>query len=57
MNFIPAAMSPEALAEGFKKLVVKLYGDEFTNWRRSAFVRRLRAQAQAKGKEAIHHEN
>jgi radical SAM superfamily enzyme YgiQ (UPF0313 family) len=57
VNFMPAAMSPEALAEGFKKLVVKLYDDEFTNWRRSAFVRRLRAQAQAKGKEAIHHEN
>jgi radical SAM superfamily enzyme YgiQ (UPF0313 family) len=55
VNFRPAGMSPEELAEGFKKLVVKLYGEEFTNWRRSAFLGRLRAHG--KGKEATHHED
>lgn len=43
VNFRPAGMSPEELASGFKKLVVKLYSEEFTNNRRTSFVRRLRA--------------
>ncbi|HSB13809.1 MAG TPA: radical SAM protein [Bryobacteraceae bacterium] len=55
VNFRPAGMSPEELAEGFRKLVVKLYGEECTNRRRNAFLRRLRAQS--KEKEAAHHES
>ncbi|MGD0577668.1 MAG: radical SAM protein [Bryobacteraceae bacterium] len=43
VNFRPAGMSPEELAEGFRQLVVRLYGEEFTNRRRSAFVSRLRS--------------
>jgi radical SAM superfamily enzyme YgiQ (UPF0313 family) len=43
VNFRPAGMSAEELAEGFRQLVVRLYGDEFTNRRRSAFVSRLRS--------------
>jgi hypothetical protein len=48
-------MSPEELADGFKGLVVKLYGEEFTNRRRNAFLRRIRAQS--KEKEVSHHES
>jgi radical SAM superfamily enzyme YgiQ (UPF0313 family) len=43
VNFRPAGMSPEELASGFKKLVVKLYSEESRNNRRASFVRRLRA--------------
>lgn len=43
VNFRPAGMSAEELAEGFRQLVVRLYGEEFTNRRRSAFVSRLRS--------------
>jgi radical SAM superfamily enzyme YgiQ (UPF0313 family) len=37
VNFRPAGMSAEELAAGFKQLVVELYGEEFTNWRRRNF--------------------
>ncbi|NLB56429.1 MAG: B12-binding domain-containing radical SAM protein [Lentisphaerae bacterium] len=37
INFEPTDMSVQELHDGFKKLVVKLYSEEFTNWRRSAF--------------------
>ena len=40
INFKPAGMSHEALHEGFKNLGVKLYSDEFTNWRRRNFFRK-----------------
>jgi radical SAM superfamily enzyme YgiQ (UPF0313 family) len=43
VNFRPEGMSAGELADGFRKLVVKLYGEEFTNRRRTSFVRRLRA--------------
>jgi len=32
------------LADGFRQLVVKLYGDEFTNWRRRNFRQQFRQQ-------------
>jgi radical SAM superfamily enzyme YgiQ (UPF0313 family) len=37
VNFIPRDMSVEELHKGFKKLVVDLYSDEFTRYRRSQF--------------------
>jgi radical SAM superfamily enzyme YgiQ (UPF0313 family) len=42
VNFRPSGMSPEELADGFRQLVVRLYGEEFTDRRRASFVRRLR---------------
>jgi radical SAM superfamily enzyme YgiQ (UPF0313 family) len=42
VNYRPRGMSPEALEDGFKKLVAELYSDEFTNWRRSTFRKNLR---------------
>lgn len=42
VNFRPAGMSAQELEDGFKKLVVQLYGDEFTRWRRRNFKRNLR---------------
>jgi radical SAM superfamily enzyme YgiQ (UPF0313 family) len=44
VNFRPREMSPEELERGFKKLVVELYGDEFTRWRRSRFRQNLRGR-------------
>ncbi|MGO9239345.1 MAG: B12-binding domain-containing radical SAM protein [Bryobacteraceae bacterium] len=46
VNFRPAGMSAEELAEGFRKLVVRLYGEENTNRRRGAFMNRLRSLSQ-----------
>ena len=40
INFRPANMSVEELSDGFKRLAVKLYSDEFTKWRRNAFRRK-----------------
>lgn len=37
INYQPKSMSVEELQDGFRKLVVKLYSDEFTNWRRNNF--------------------
>jgi radical SAM superfamily enzyme YgiQ (UPF0313 family) len=42
VNYVPRGMSPDALEDGFKKLVAELYSDEFTNWRRNTFRRNLR---------------
>jgi radical SAM superfamily enzyme YgiQ (UPF0313 family) len=42
INYRPRDMSPEDLDEGFKRLAVELYGDEFTRWRRSTFRENLR---------------
>lgn len=42
VNFRPSHMSIEELVSGFHKLVVKLYGDEFTRWRRDTFFKRHR---------------
>jgi hypothetical protein len=42
VNYVPRDMSPDALEDGFKKLVAELYSDEFTGWRRNTFRRNLR---------------
>ncbi len=44
INFLPAGMSVKELRQGFKKLVLKLYGEEFTNRRRRTFRENLRKQ-------------
>jgi hypothetical protein len=46
INFRPAGMSVEQLNDRFKKLVVELYSEEFTNWRRHTFKENLRQQKQ-----------
>jgi radical SAM superfamily enzyme YgiQ (UPF0313 family) len=48
INFQPANMSVAELHDGFKRLVVELYSEEFTNWRRFTFRERLRQQHQRK---------
>jgi radical SAM superfamily enzyme YgiQ (UPF0313 family) len=48
INFRPAGMSVEQLHDQFKKLVVELYSEEFTNWRRHTFKESLR-QRRRKG--------
>ncbi|HSQ05082.1 MAG TPA: DUF4070 domain-containing protein, partial [Burkholderiales bacterium] len=42
VNFRPSGMTAEQLAAGFRELAVKLYSDEFTQWRRSGFRRQLK---------------
>jgi radical SAM superfamily enzyme YgiQ (UPF0313 family) len=42
LNFKPSHMSAAELHDGFKKLVVDLYSEEFTNWRRSRFKHTVR---------------
>jgi len=49
VNFRPTRMSPETLADGFKRMVVRLYGAELTEWRRRRFRERMRSRATAKG--------
>jgi radical SAM superfamily enzyme YgiQ (UPF0313 family) len=49
INYKPSNMSAEKLHDGFKKLVVKLYGDEFTHWRRSRFKHIVREHRHGKG--------
>ncbi len=48
INFVPANMTVQELHEGFKKLAVELYRDEFTNWRRNNFIDALREQRHTK---------
>jgi radical SAM superfamily enzyme YgiQ (UPF0313 family) len=45
VNCRPTDMSPEQLAEGFRQLVVRLYGEEFTRWRRERFRESVRSAA------------
>ncbi|MCP4378277.1 MAG: B12-binding domain-containing radical SAM protein [bacterium] len=52
INFKPANMSGQELHNGFKKLVVELYSDEFTNWRRSRFKHAIRDQHHRKGTQS-----
>jgi radical SAM superfamily enzyme YgiQ (UPF0313 family) len=52
INFEPAQMSVQELHDGFKKLAVELYSDEFTNWRRNRFKRVVRDQQHRKGEPA-----
>lgn len=42
INFKPALMSVEQLHDGFKRLAVELYSDEFTRWRRDRFKEAVR---------------
>ena len=37
VNFRPSHMTPDELRQGFRQLVVKLYGEAFTQYRRDAF--------------------
>ena len=48
INYRPAHMSIRELDRGFKDLVVRLYGDEFTRRRRERFRRSLRGWKTAK---------
>ncbi len=49
VNYRPAGMSAKELADGFRNLVVKLYGEEFTSWRRNTFKKYLRKHSQERG--------
>jgi len=49
LNFEPNPMSHAELENGFRGLVVKLYGKEFTDWRRRAFKRQLRSHTHEEG--------
>ena len=51
INFKPANMSGQELHDGFKRLAVELYSDEFTKWRRGRFRHAIRDQ-QRKGVRA-----
>jgi radical SAM superfamily enzyme YgiQ (UPF0313 family) len=44
LNFRPAGMSMQDLSDRFKKLVVELYSEDFTNRRRSKFKDRFRSR-------------
>ena len=48
INFRPEGMSLTELHDGFKRLAVELYSDEFTAWRRTTFKKRLREQRRHK---------
>jgi radical SAM superfamily enzyme YgiQ (UPF0313 family) len=51
INFVPTGMSVEELHNGFKKLAVDLYSEEFTDWRRHAFKEQLRRHRRQEGGE------
>ncbi|MEI7902154.1 MAG: radical SAM protein [bacterium] len=51
INFKPARMSVRELHEGFKKLAVDLYGEEFTAWRRNSFKHSIRDHQRTKGSQ------
>ncbi len=42
LNFRPKGMTGEELRDGFHRLAMKLYSDEFTKWRRDTFKQQLR---------------
>lgn len=48
INFRPSDMSVQELDEGFKRLAVELYSEEFTNWRRNRFKRAVRDRRHAR---------
>ena len=48
INFKPALMTVDELHEGFKRLAVEMYGDEFTHWRRERFRQAMRARLHSK---------
>jgi hypothetical protein len=45
LNFRPRNMTAQELRAGFRNLAVKLYSDEFTQWRRDTFRKNLRRTA------------
>lgn len=47
VNFQPTAMTANELTECFKELVIKLYSDEQTNWRRNNFKQNLKIARKA----------
>jgi radical SAM superfamily enzyme YgiQ (UPF0313 family) len=49
VNYQPAGMTPKELADGFKELVLRLYSDEFTKWRRNTFRRRAAMRDRREG--------
>ncbi len=49
VNFLPARMSPEELRARFRKLIARIYSDEFTASRRAAFKKNLRQAHHMKG--------
>ncbi|MDD4050291.1 MAG: radical SAM protein [candidate division Zixibacteria bacterium] len=49
VNYRPSGMSAKELTDGFRNFVVKLYGDEFTSWRRNTFKNYLRKHSQERG--------
>lgn len=49
INFKPTSMSVQELHDGFTRLGVDLYSEEFTEWRRSRFMRAIRDQRHMKG--------
>ena len=46
VNFRPRPMTVDQLRQGFRRLAVELYNEEFTNWRRANF-RKFRREAHA----------
>ena len=42
VNYYPTPMTAEELTGGFRTLVTRLYGEEFTKWRRDNFKKLLR---------------
>ena len=46
VNFRPRPMTVDQLRQGFRRLAVELYNEEFTNWRRANF-RKVRREAHA----------
>jgi radical SAM superfamily enzyme YgiQ (UPF0313 family) len=42
VNFKPKNMTVEELREGFKRIGIEIYSDEFTKWRRGKFKEYLR---------------
>lgn len=49
INFRPDGMSVEELHDGFRRLAVELYSDEFTTWRRRRFRENLRHLRRSEG--------
>ena len=50
LNYRPQNMTPDELVEGFKQLGVKLYCEEFTQWRRNRFKEALPKGLRRKGR-------
>lgn len=51
INYSPANLSVEELHNGFKKLAVEMYSDEFTKWRRRKFKQSIRKSAAQKARK------